>query len=197
MRDLRDACRRLTPVVVDLGPGQPRLESFLRSVDGRGRDARLVLSPIAADAIPFHVVGAGVTIRSADARCPLRIGAVALRGEERQATVALGSARLEWMAPRLERTVRGQEPLVLLVPGTDNDASPHIFPIVELGRDFCCIQATVPLEPGMHYDPVEVLGDRRRLRRGATAGSAAVCASTAPARATRARTTISSWTRRT
>ena len=165
-RDLRRACRALTPVVVDLGPGQAKLEATLRHVDGSGDEARLVLSPIAADAIPPQIFGA-VTIRSRDPELPLLVAARSIvRAGHDTASVRLAGARFEWMPKRTGRTDgRGRAPIVLLIPRTANDTAPHVFPIVELGRSFCSIQATVPLVPGSVIDQVEIIGDRRRLRR--------------------------------
>ena len=165
-RHLDRACRALTPVVVDLGPSQPKLDATMRHVEGRGQEPRLVLSPIAAGAIPSQNVGP-VVVRSRDPELPLLVAARSITpiGTD-AAAVRLTDARFEWMPPRAGRTDgRGRAPIVLLVPCTPTDTAPHVFPIVELGRGFCSIQATVPLTPGSVIDQVEIIGDRRRLRR--------------------------------
>lgn len=167
LRDLARACRALTPVVVDIGPGQPKLASYMNAVHGRGAAAWLHLGPIAADAIPERIGPRGVVIRSTDPDVPFVVAARRMDAVGSDAArVPLEAARFERMPSRAARSEgRGREPMVLLIPGTDGDVEAHIYPILDLGSDFCSIEATIPLEPGRAFDQVEILGDRRRLRR--------------------------------
>jgi hypothetical protein len=61
--------------------------------------------------------------------------------------------------------VPSTELLVLVVPGGLHGSSAYIFPIQRIGADVCEIRSSVALEPGRELPCVEVVGDRRLLRR--------------------------------
>jgi hypothetical protein len=63
-----------------------------------------------------------------------------------------------------ERLLRN-DVLVLVVPGGLHDRSAYVFPVVGIAADVCEIQAMAPLDPGTTWDPVEIVGDRKLLRR--------------------------------
>jgi len=57
--------------------------------------------------------------------------------------------------------------LVMVVPGGLHGSSAYVFPVQRIGPEFCEIRSSVALEPGRALDRVEIIGDRRLLRRAA------------------------------
>jgi len=166
---LRRAADLLTPVVVDLGPPFPRMGAFVDSIEGDEGDGTLVLSPISADAIP-PAAEQPVTIRSARTSDPWVLTAPRLYATgARTARVDLGGACIAPL-PRRQRArtaANGREPLVLAVPWGSEDLDGCVFPLTGLGASHCIVEAAVPLPPGLRFDPVELIGNRRILRRAA------------------------------
>ncbi len=165
---MRRAGRRLTPVVVDLGHGQPRLASYARHVEGGSEAATLHLEPIAADAIPEGRLVERVVVRSADPVDPFcLIARNIVPVGEHAARVSLSGARLETMKPRVRARRHGgpQSPLAVFLPGGTLGSEAHVFPLADLGTDFCSVESTVGLEPGLRLPALEIVNERRTLRR--------------------------------
>lgn len=162
---VRPAAARLAPVWVELPTPLPRLRGFASDVQELEGGPALLVSPIAAgraaglDATP-------VRVRSADPEAPFLLRAPgAIRLDHRRLAFPLTGARLEVPRARLEprRGAEG-EPLMLVLPGGVSGFDAHLFPILDLGRRHCAVDTVEPLEPGATFDPVQVVGPRRRLR---------------------------------
>jgi hypothetical protein len=170
--------RKLTPVVVDLGPDQPRFESYLEWVQ-TGKAGRALLAPIAgpvlARSLASGAAGAEIRIRSADPAEPWMIVVRALHVVSDQiADLDIEGVKMirMWDRVRARTAAANRESLVLAVhPGAGTGASRgaaldgHVFPLVGLGPSHCLIETTQPLEPGESLGPVEVIGERRIIRR--------------------------------
>jgi hypothetical protein len=166
---LTRAAFQLTPVVIDFGQQFPRLGAFVDSIESDGDRHTLVLGPVSADAIP-RVPGAPVTIQATRGSDLWVLTAERLHASgSRMARVELAGASLAPLARRRRaRTdATGREPLVLAVPSATEDLDGCVFPLSGLGASHCIVDASVPLQPGAHFDPVEVIGNRRILRRAA------------------------------
>ena len=61
--------------------------------------------------------------------------------------------------------VQASDLLVLVVPGGLHGGSAYVFPVQCIGADVCEIRSNVALEPGQELPCVELVGDRRLLRR--------------------------------
>ena len=164
---IRRAARRLTPVVLDLGPGQPRFESFLTHIEGKGRDAWLHMSPICVDALPPSP--SSVVVRSAAPEDAFALSATILEPVlGGGARVPLEGAHLDDLpARRGPRARPADDPLMLVMSGGAEDVEAQAFPIVDVGPDVCSIDAAVPLAVGLGIDPIEIVGEGRTLRRAA------------------------------
>ncbi len=168
LRDLRAACRSLTPVIVDLGPRQPKLASYMLSVEGRGAGAFLRLGPIAAEHIPDGV--AGVVVRTTDPDRSLAVAARRIRRvDPSTAEIALEGARMDWLGPRprARTVVEARDPMMLLVSSGLEGADVHVFPIVDLAEGACAIEAGRPPHPGTRLEWVQIVRDGAVVRRGA------------------------------
>jgi hypothetical protein len=166
---LRKAADALTPVAVDPGPQFPRLSTFVDDVDGDGPDGALILRPVPAAWIPAAPAST-VVLRSCDPSHPWMVTASGLRAAGADAArVDLRGATIAPLASRiLARTPgRGRAPLVLAVPAGTEDLDGCVFPLLGLAASHCIVEATVPLTPGRRFDPVELIGNRRILRRAA------------------------------
>jgi hypothetical protein len=164
---LRRAAEALTPVVIDPGPEFPRVSTFVDAVTGIDPQSVLLLHPVSADAIPARP-GRNVIVRSCDPDelwmvTGFRLDAIG----DHTARVDLRGAVIAPLPRRaLGRTrSRGREPLVLSVQSGTEDLDGCVFPIHGLSATHAIIEATVPLALGQTFDPVEVIGNRRILRR--------------------------------
>lgn len=164
---LRRAARALLPVVIDLGPGQPRIATYLVAVTGRGRAAQMVLAPLAAQAIPPG--GSRATIRSTDPGDPIAVTARVRAAGADEARGALAGATAIDLPPRGRPRARDlrSEPLILVLPGGMDGIDIQVFPVTDLSSEACAVEAALPLPPGRRFDPVELVDDRRVLRRAA------------------------------
>jgi hypothetical protein len=161
--------RMLAPVVVDLGPGQPRFESYL---DWDEEKQTLLLVPIAGVELALALAGcqSAIRIRSSDPAEPWMLTARSLRVlGDRIAAVELNRGNAICLPARFPGRAQaaGREPLVLAVhAGADGSAiEGHVFPVTSLGAAHCLIDASAPLDRGQLLGPVEVIGERRILRR--------------------------------
>ncbi len=171
-RKLQLAARSLVPVVIDQGPFQAKLGSYVDALEDEGDRQWLRLFPIAAAAIaPEDRLSGGVRVYSVDAQVPWVLSAHRIEpmgGRAARVLVDVRS-RLEPLPPRTQARVNGPgcEALVLVAAMATDDRDLHVFPVLGLGATHCMIESTVPLEPGIRIDPVELRGDRRILRRAA------------------------------
>jgi hypothetical protein len=161
---LRDAARELLPVIVDMGPDQAKYSSFVSLVRDVGH-ARAVLEPIAAEVMPE---GARF-VRIIPAAGPMDWSVTATgvwRDGPTRAFVDLSRARAHGAAVDEHGSVAVQptDLLVLVVPGGLNDAT-YVFPVQRIGAHICEIRCTTPLAAGTNLQCVELVGDRRLLRR--------------------------------
>jgi hypothetical protein len=167
-RIVRRLARKLTPVILDLGEGQPRFASYLDWDEGRHA---AVVFPIAT-AILGPALAArrqrDLRIRSQDFEEPWMLTARDLRiVGERSAAIGGEGLVVTRMGDRVRGRTRprGQEPLVLAVhAGQGSSLDGHVFPIVGLGDSHCLIDSTSPLEPGEVLSQVEVIGELRIIR---------------------------------
>lgn len=162
---LRSAAGELLPVIVDMGPDQAKFTSFISSVRGEGQ-AQAVLEPIAADALPtgprpFRIVPAG-------GPADWSVSASHIwRESATRACVDLTHARVfEADAIDPSVAVHATDLLVMVVPGGLNDEA-YVFPVQRVGAQVCEIRCSTPLEKGVNFSCVELVGDRRLLRRAA------------------------------
>ena len=160
---LRSAAHELLPVVVEMGPEPARFSSFIGAVqDEDGGYA--VLEPI-ADALPavrdqpFRIVSA--------AGEPWFVVADGIeRDGPQRVRVDLAGARVFDAEPADGSiTVSPTELLVLVVPGGMHGSSAYVFPVQRIGAVSCEIRSSVAMPPGRELPCVEIIGDRRLLRR--------------------------------
>jgi hypothetical protein len=159
--------RKLAPVVIDLGADQPRFATYLDWDESR---KGLLLVPIAAADLLLALAGcrAPIRIRSSDPAEPWMLVARGLRVlDDRMALVELmrdNAVRLPTRFPGRTQ-VPGREPLVLAVHAGGDALEGHVFPVTSLGAGHCLIDASAPLDRGQQLGPVEVIGERRIIRR--------------------------------
>ena len=160
---LRAAAQELLPVVIELGPERARFSSFVTAVDEH-EGAYALLDPVADDLPsvfdqPFRIAstaGPGWFIVAHEIE---RVG-------PRSARVELTRARVFGLANSAsEIAVPATDLLVMVVPGGLHGSSAYVFPVQRIGPEFCEIRSSVALEPGRSLDRVEIIGDRRLLRR--------------------------------
>lgn len=161
---LRAAAHELLPVVVDLGPEQARFSTFISSLQEDNNGAHVVLAPI-GEALP-EICERPVRIVPASGAGWFVIAQGIERAGQGRARVPLARARAfeaelapEWVA------VPETELLVLVVPGGLRGSSSYVFPVQRIGADVCEIRSDVAMAPGHDLECVEVVGDRRLLRR--------------------------------
>src|SRR5437773_2409821 len=133
-RALRRAVIQLAPVVLDLGPDQPRFATYLDALEVRGGRAELRLHPIAAGALPPPSRIRRVVLRASD---PADAWALTARTPaadtgDAAARVPLDGASLVLLPPRsAPRGVgRSPEPMVALVPAGVEGFDAHVFPVL-------------------------------------------------------------------
>src|SRR5436190_816773 len=138
-------------------------------IPGWVRSIGAIVRPISVDTIPAAARGDAV-IRSCDPNEPWFLTARRIVPiGERAARVELRGAAIAAYQPRvLGRTaLRGREPVVLGVPSGTEDLDGCVFPVHGLSATHAVVEATFPLDPGRTFDPVELIGNRRILRRAA------------------------------
>ncbi len=163
---VRDAATRINRAVVELGPGQLQLCAYFDRVNTRRTTKELILSPIAAGALPPYAYG---PVR---VHCLADTGAWTLVCRTIEPIGACG-ARVDLegaqLAPEragaLRHTTSAHRPLALVVPSGVPGCDAHVFPVLEIDAAICVIDATVPLDPGQDLGLVELVGDRHLLRR--------------------------------
>ena len=159
---LRAAAQELLPVVIEIGPEQAKFSSFVGAVE-EGNGGYVVLAPV-AEALPevtdqpFRIVsevGPGwyVVAHRIERQGPQRV------------RVELAHARAFDSPVATSVAVPAGELLVLVVPGGLHDSSAYVFPVQRIGAEVCEIRLSIALEPGRDLECVEIIGDRRLLRR--------------------------------
>jgi hypothetical protein len=163
LRPLERAAAELTPVVIDVGAGMPRLASFVEAV----ADGHLWLSPIAEAGVPVAAALAGtLTVRSADPLRPFVLQARHIQAlEPGRARINLKGAVL-CEAGAAAPPPAGEALVIALAAGTEA-LDGYTFPVLELDDDSCLIETTIPLEPGRTFSPVELFGEIRVVRQAA------------------------------
>jgi hypothetical protein len=162
---LRAAADELLPVIVDLGPDQARFSSFIVSFE-EDAGARIVLDPVAAEALPERLTQP-LRIVPAVPNAGWSVMASTIRKlDAHRACVELAHARVLPSTPdEGALVVQATDLLVLVIPGGLHGASSYVFPVQRIGADVCEIRSNVALEPGRELPCVELVGDRRLLRR--------------------------------
>jgi len=157
---LRAAAAELLPVVVEVGPERRRLCSFVEAV----LDHELLLSPIAAQALPDECAWLRITPASGT-----EYWCISARTYTREAPdrtrVELAGAKLEPQASLGEVSGTATDLLALVVPGGLVGSDSYVFPIQRIGAHECEIRTNVPIAVGKRLPFVEIVGDRRLLRR--------------------------------
>jgi hypothetical protein len=167
LSQLRTAARELLPVNVEVGADQARFSSFLSALHGDVDAAQpyVLLEPIAADALPQNPSPACVTAADGDSDWAVTGGMISRDGP-RRARLQLKHARVH-ARERAEVVfeVQTTDLLVLVVPGGLHGSSNYVFPIQRIDAHGCEIRASDPLAVGQAFERVEIIGDRRLLRR--------------------------------
>jgi hypothetical protein len=169
LSQLRAAAHDLLPVNVEVGADQARFSSFLGAMHADVDARYIVLEPIAADALPENPSSACVTAADGDADWVLSGGVITRDGPGR-ARLHLKHARLhphQREQAEVVLEVQSTDLLVLVVPGGLHGSSSYVFPIQRVGAHSCEIRSCDPLAVGQSFDRVEIIGDRRLLRRAA------------------------------
>jgi hypothetical protein len=165
---IEQAARLLSPVYLNFGLSQPRFRSFIDSIQGKGKEKRLLVSPIAASAIPTHI-GAKIQIHPLYKKSDWELSVTRVEPvDEITAAIRLEDARFSVVPDAAKSTLQpAYDPLILVVPAGIEEENPHIFLISEIGSNVCVIEATVPFEPGTAIPLVEIIGEKRILREAA------------------------------
>jgi hypothetical protein len=157
---LRAAAAELLPVVVEVGPERRRLCSFVEAV----LEHELVLSPIAAQALPDECAWLRITPAAGTEHWCISARTYAREAPERT-RVELAGAKLETAASLGEISGTATDLLALVVPGGLMGSDSYVFPIQRIGAHECEIRTNVPIAAGKRIPFVEIVGDRRLLRR--------------------------------
>jgi len=154
------ATEELLPVVVELSSCSFDAQLFMIEREG---DPRVVLHPIAAQALPLHH-DALFTLRSATSSqsWSLRCTDIVAAGPE-HAAISLRGLRFS-RSDESADDVRASDSLVLVVPGGMNDGVDYVFPIARIGQDACEVRCSTGFAEGTVLPLVEIVGDRRLLR---------------------------------
>ncbi len=165
---IRRIAKRLTPVFLNFGSTQPRFRSFADSIQTIKKNRCLLLSPIAAQAIPAHI-DSKIQIRPVTAETNWVLSASRIEAlDDMTIAVALENARLVFLPTSMENALqRANDPLIIVLPTGIDEDKPHVFLISEISSEACVIEATAPLELGTSFPIVEIVGDKRILRRAA------------------------------
>ena len=163
VRQVRRGARQLHRVVVELQGVAERFYTFMDRVEGRGTQARLVLSPLPHTG--GIVVPHQVTLACVDAAQPWTLHTRCVAAPPGELHVELCSTQLlPYFAPLNHHLRQRHAPLMLVSSAGLGALSPHVFPVLEVGPRHCVIETTELLNPGTVLGPVEVMGDRGTLR---------------------------------
>jgi len=157
------ATEELLPVVVELSSCSFDAQLFMIQRDG---EPRVVLHPIAAQALPLHpdplfTLRAATSSQSWSLRCT----DIVAEGPS-HAAISLRGMRFSRSADPSDG-VRASDSLVLVVPGGMNDGVDYVFPIARIGQDSCEVRCATGFAEGTVLALVEIVGDRRLLRTAA------------------------------
>ncbi len=161
---LRRLSRTLAPVVV-VGSAEPHLLTHVTNVTRLGAETFVHLGPIDTE----RVQEGRAVIRSLDVNEPFEIVVDGLRINARGEAVApISAARTEVLSSRVKarKTLSATRPLALMVHGDIEGTDANIFPITDISDESCCIETTFAMAPGLELARVELVGERRTLRRG-------------------------------
>ena len=168
---VRQAVAVLAPAIVELGADPVQLHSYFDRLETVGNSRFLMLSPIAADALPRREIGP-VTIH-----CQHATGASVPWTLLGRSIVPIGndSARVDLTNARVIPKHGSPPPITsrhkhlsLVTPvGTrgSGGSDANVFPVVELDSDSCVVDVSTPFELGQFLPVVEIVGDSHVLRR--------------------------------
>lgn len=161
---VRRAAHGLERAIVEIGPDPLQLHTFFDRVEHGPGGRSLLLSPIAATALPRTEYGP-VRIHCESAEGPWTIVCPSIVPvSDDCARVALGGARVA--APDyVPRAAFAHRQLALVTPVGIRGSDANVFPLVELDATTCVIDAATAFELGQYLPIVELVGDRHVLRR--------------------------------
>lgn len=169
---VRQSVALLAPAVVELGADPVQLHSYFDRIETAGNSRFLVLSPIAADALPRIETGP-VRIHCSRASATkaeswtLIARSIVPFGPD-SARVDLTNARIIPNAGSSPAISHRHKHLSLVTPmatRADSRSDANVFPVVELDQDSCVVDVSIPFELGQFLPVVEIVGDRHVLRR--------------------------------
>jgi hypothetical protein len=129
-----------------------------------------VLSPVAGPRLGVALAGSRdrIRIRSSDPNEPWMLIVRDVRiADDATAVINIAggfASRMQDRFPTRTRVIE-REPLVLAVHPGPGSMEGHILPVTGLGAAHCMVDATQALEPGDNLGLVEVIGERRIIRR--------------------------------
>jgi hypothetical protein len=164
MNKVRRAAHDLERAIVEIGPDPLQLHTFFDRVEQGPNGRSLLLSPIAATALPRTEYGP-VRIHCESAEGPWTIVCPSIVPvSDDCARVALVDARIA--APDyMPRAAFARRQLALVTPVGIRGSDANVFPLVELDAATCVIDAATAFELGQYLPIVELVGDRHVLRR--------------------------------
>jgi len=157
-RLLQGVRERLEQVVLEVGPERLRMTAYV----DEAKDGSAVLSQLPAAALTSGPARLRILPSSeGESWCVLSDQAEVLDVE---------TARVDISRARVERTVAPElhyatDLLVMVIPGGLHDSGSYVFPVTRVGAVECEIRSSLALAPGHEIEHVEIVGDRRLLRR--------------------------------
>lgn len=165
---VRHAVAALAPAVVEIGVDPVQLHSYFDRLETTGNCRFLLLSPIAADALPRREIGpVSVHFQHATARWTL-IGRCIVPIGHDTARVDLTAARILPKHGTPPPITWRRKHLSLVTPTATRESGgsdANVFPVVALDNDSCVVDVSTPFELGQYLPVVEIVGDRHVLRR--------------------------------
>lgn len=157
-RLLQRVCERLEPVVLEIGPERLRMTAYVEAA----QQGSAVLAQLPVEALPAGRARLRILPSSdAESWCVLSDEVEVI--DVRSARVDISRARVERLAAPTLRYAT--DLLVLVIPGGLHDSGAYVFPVTRIGADECEIRSSLALAPGQEIEHVEIVGDRRLLRR--------------------------------
>lgn len=168
VNEVRQAVAMLAPAVIELGADPVQLHSYFDRLEIAGNSRFLMLSPIAADALPDREIGP-VTIHCQLTTAPWTLIARSIVpvGDD-SARVDLTSARILRKHGSPSAVTQRPKHLSLVTPSAASGTSgsdANMFPVLALDSDSCVVDVSTPFELGQFLPVVEIVGDRHVLRR--------------------------------
>ena len=146
------------------GDSAPQLSTYITNVTRLGTETFVHLGPIDVE----RVRDGRAVIRSLDVDEPFEIYVDALQVNTRGEAVApISHARTKPLANRTKprMSMNATRPLAMMVHGEIDGTDANIFPVTDISDDSCAIETTFAMSPGLTFPRVELVGERRTLRR--------------------------------